>query len=449
MMLVVDGYAGQARLAGGGASQTNLMNRAPVFAANKVLPPRSPGWLGGAEHTIAKNQLVNRTIVETLGYTFWAVLFARNGYERLERLIDWGMWTAVGTALLPGVNHLLNQRGIKALQRLGVKQPKALQTPFERLEQFALTQPANRARLAQWWGLRPSPRLNRQLNTIARQIVRHKLLVIATNLLLLGAKGQLFYWGKNVVTQRLSGKSGFVGEFNIAQDAYLNQKAATEKRTERMRQIISIAGGVSAIIAGPLWIAALLKAPVKAPMMGTLKKLLPHYNYQDALYLGKAVLIFHNLLNWMLPSILSARDNHERREVITKNLVFDFFFLIGDELISAKVAQWLLNRPGIKRHLGRYRLLKPGRTVLGLPHLKRYSTVLDDVARRVAPPLALKLSRIIFWSGVLGTALGMGITTTLVNNWYTQRKVLEEQAKLIRPIPPKSPHSTPAGTLKI
>ena len=44
--------------------------------------------------------------------------------------------------------------------------------------------------------------------------------------------------------------------------------------------------------------------------------------------------------------------------------------------------------------------------------------------------LAIKLSRISFWTGLLSSGLLLGALLNLLNNVYTKRKVLKEQAQL-------------------
>ena len=40
--------------------------------------------------------------------------------------------------------------------------------------------------------------------------------------------------------------------------------------------------------------------------------------------------------------------------------------------------------------------------------------------------LLARLGRNQFWTGLIGTALGLGLSVNLLNNWFTKRKITRE-----------------------
>jgi hypothetical protein len=120
--------------------------------------------------------------------------------------------------------------------------------------------------------------------------------------------------------------------------------------------------------------------------------------------------------------ILSSRDKHELRENIVKQAVMDFFYFVGDDLISGVVAKRLQKK--YSKQLKGIQLWRKG--PWGIPLAAPYEQ-LFKTSQNPAQKLANQLSRKIFWSGLAGTALCLGIGLTLANNWYTKKRVLEEQ----------------------
>jgi len=113
----------------------------------------------------------------------------------------------------------------------------------------------------------------------------------------------------------------------------------------------------------------------------------------------------------------------------------DFFYFLGDEMISGLGALWLT-----RRFLGRglkTPLVSPQKGIWGTPAAVPLNEIWKAHGEK---SLAYRLARNNYWTGLIGTALLMGISTPLLNNWFTRKAVLKEQGALVQPTPTSSEH---------
>ncbi len=391
-------------------------------ALNSTAAASSPFWV-----QLHKNELLNRFAIDTLGYSSWSVIIARNKYERLENALDWGGWLLAGLALPyvieRGVNRLYHSKLAKKFKHRGViKNVKNKQTllsmPFQWLDKTAKKQLNNKSgKAAAVYGIKNFKKMTPKL---ANAVMWGKLLILWIDLLLLAGKNQGYAWVKNWLTEKLSGKKGFSGEFKYASNDYLKQQSQKYEQSKKKRKIISLSIGFGGALLFPLALLAVLKIKGKSSASKWLKNKVKAFNYTDAIFMSKWVLLVSNLTNWAPATILSSRDKHEMREKITKMLVFDALFFLGDDLISGVTAKLLSKNKKLETVI-----VKKGKT-LGLPRL----VPLHEVYQKTGfnkKSLAYRLARNSFITGLLGTAAALGIAMPLLNFYFTKKKVLKEQ----------------------
>ena len=174
-------------------------------------------------------------------------------------------------------------------------------------------------------------------------------------------------------------------------------------------------------------------------LMAGVKRLIPTMNPYKEVFMSRWGLLPHNIFNWNIPAILAARDGHELRELLVRAFVFDFFYFIGDD-IFAGVASKLFQKKYAKQLKNVKLNGKPlafTKKVLGIPLGVSFGDIhhlLTDGQLRHLPKqtkfLIQKLGRYPFWSGILSTSLFFGVATTLLNNWYTRKRVEAEKKAL-------------------
>ncbi len=271
---------------------------------------------------------------------------------------------------------------------------------------------------------------------LAKPILRDKMWLIFTDLLFMGINGQLIFWGKNWVTQTFFKEKGFSGEIKYTSKAYRETKAQQFLKNERRNQKMALAVGSFGVASFPLLFLFVLsrKTPVGQGIVGHLKKLIPAFNYHDAIYMSAALMFWQSIFNYIPPGAFAARDQEELREHLARVSAAEFFFFIGDHIFASLAAHAfqyfkrdkLQGIPIIEK-----RKLGPFHVPLAVSYHKIQDMIDTGVIRSPeAGQLARQLARMNFWLGLVTTSLGMGITFTLFNNWYTERKVRRDQAAL-------------------
>jgi hypothetical protein len=366
-----------------------------------------------------RNEVLNRVVMDVFGWGGPGIIFARNLYERVERSMDIGAWLVAGVLIPLGLDRVVNRQYTAYLKK---KFPRQFAHQKGRAQPMGLNFEAlgPRGRVAvkslKDHGLKSlTPKL-------ARHIFRCKTFyILLPDMILMATKGQGYYWGKNFLTEKLTGKKGFVGEFNYAQDDYLKKRAAEFEATKKKRMLASLLIGYGSAIALPLLIAASVRNP-KGPF-GFFKKVVPAFNYSDTIYMSKWVLTWHTFFNWNITSMLSSRDKHELRENFVRTSIVLGLVAIGDDFINGAIAK-RLNRYAIKKY--KTPILAKEKGLFNMPKLMR----VDDVIRKYGKKSpAYKLVCANFWIGILGVCAAINSILPVLNNYYTKQKVLREQAQ--------------------
>lgn len=404
-----------------------VINRQKVhasFSAGKV--PNIP-W----DIQLARNPQLNRLFIDAFGSVPWQLLIVRNEFERLEHILSLANFIAIGTIapILLGklANNLLTPKLQKQYKLSHKGSPLSL--PFEWLEpqmrRKRLVTSATKAELEKY-GLKSIRQLTPKL---ANHIAKIKIGIILLDLLLVCTKGQTYNWLKNWMTEKLSGRSGFSGIFNEANAAYVKQKSERYNKDKKKRFIASLAIGYGSALALPLALMAIYRSPRKLGqgLMGKAKQFLPWFNYTNVVYMSKFILFWEVLSSYNFPALISARDSNEFREKLTKGLVFDFFYFVGDDLLSGKFAQTMQRQ--YKKQLGAIQLFETRKITrnFSIPKAKSYLSIFERVAGN-KNHIAFKLAKKTFWAGMVGTTLALGILTPLLNIYYTRAKVRRETA---------------------
>jgi len=406
-----------------------LVTQSPLSPVAPLPSLGAKGWLSRAEGEVARNQVLSRVAIE-LFFVPCRMACARNKFERFEALMDTVVWWIMGMGLPLLVQWPLSKWYTRSiLKPLSLAHKTPLNMPLEKLQAGFLKSAGNRMALCKELGLTQAKKLPRIVNLL----ILGKLAMVFVDLACMSAKNQVYFWGRNALTAALSKKKGFSGEFTIATAAQLAQNAKERAATEKQRRLLSMINGLTYPLTLPLILLGLLKAPqsAKGSVLGKLKRLLPHFNYHNTIYMSKWVVFWNCLFGWNLTGLLSARDWHEKREHLMRCAVVDFFFFIGDDIFAGIAGKVLQNR--YKKQLQGIKLYKPG--WFGIPLGRELDHVIEDAGksgRKSIAVIAEKLGRWNFRIGILTTSIFLGLGFSLINNWITKQKVLQEQATVKR-----------------
>ena len=377
------------------------------------------------EAEVARNEVLSRVMIEALGFTPWRMMLGRNKYERIEAFMDTAVWFLIGFALPLAIQapiaKYVNRKLAKQYKLLN---KKPLEIGLQHLEASQLTRWASRQQLAKRLGLKTLSKLPLLIKTIAM----FKIGMIFLDLAFMSAKQFSYFWGRNKFTEWYSHKKGFSGEFNTATQKQLENNANAIAESKLLRSRISTASGLLYPIVLPalLWAGVRSKTIWGKGVVGNLKKLLPAFNYHRSIYMTKWVVMWNCILGWNLIGLMSARDKHERREHLTRCAVVDFFYFMGDDFFAGLAGKYFQQK--YKRQLGSIKLYK---TIAGFPVGKGLDELRDEAAKVGKKSVAKIVENLARWNfriGIITTALFLGIGITAANNWFTKKKLLQEQA---------------------
>lgn len=395
--------------------------------SSEGLPKFQAGFRPPWELGFVQNQVWNRLFMDTIGYHGPTTLMARNKFERIEIAWDWAcvFMFNVGMPILMGkiFNDLYCK---KYLASIKIKHKLPLNIPFEALDSAVLNTKKGMQTLQNTLKT-PSIKVTRQ---VAALVLKGKMGILLFDLFFLALKGQAGHWGKLFITEKLSGKKGFSGEFNYTSEAYRKLKSETHEKTKAKKWLVSLGFSIAGFMTLPIIMQHYLKNPSmlkNATLSGKfIQKSIGLLNYHNAIYMSKYLLLWHSIFNGVAPMLLSARDSHEFRERLTKLTALEFFFFIGDDVITGLTAKYLQHK--YKAKLKGLPIVEKG--LWGFPKGVSMVKLANNPTKHAGYPLALQLTRVSFWTGLISSGLFLGIILNLLNNIYTKRKALKEQAQL-------------------
>lgn len=431
-----------------------LQAKAPYPQTLKPLFGAGGSW----DTKISQNQLASRLIVEVLGIDPWTIGLARNRYERVEKVWGTFTWLAFGIGLPLAVSLGIRKHYATWFTRsLGLKNlVSPLNISFKTVENASFKpekllealKEAGHGKIS-FVSFTPQERktILDKADLLRKQIIHGKLAVMLTDLLGMAVNGLARHWGKNWITERLSGEKGFSGEFDYTSKTYRQKKSEKYEANKDKNALYSVFLGLGESIAFPLMLFGVLQSQKKNGLVGNLKKLLPAFDYHKGIFMSRWLIFWHGIFGWYLPGLLASRDSHETRELTAQYLALDFFFFVGDHLFETATAMLRQRQHQQKFKAAGVNLVQPfkiGR--FSIPMAVPFHHWDDIFAKKKVPDevkkLVLSSARWNFWTGLIGTSLSLGVTLTLLNNWYTKQKALKEQAAL-KPSPKQKPSIPP------
>ncbi len=413
--------------------------------------PPGFGVRSGLPFSVAfhNNDVLNRSFIELFGLMPSGMLVARNVYERLEVAwvsVPWLLLAIAGPIILEKrINHrsedgfrkdfahYFNKKPVfkphgqgwfnrlnHRIANLGRTSP--LRVPWGALNGSALASVSaeKAAQLVKDVGFKSVEALTTALKDTAfrKRLLKTKMRIVALDVALIAFANLSSVWGKKEMTERLSGRKGFSGEFNYTTETFLEEKSKEYDTNKRKKFITSVLSVLAVDTTLPLIILAGVKSKGKSLVGKALRKLNKAFDYNNGIFMSKWIVAWGGFAGWMLAEVLSARDNHERRESIIKTSVMAVTYTVGDDLFGG-----VLGRLFQKKRWG-LPIVEKG--WLGLPALKKLNRVYNAVNGDTQHG-AYRAAKQASWLGLLGATALTGLISPLMNNWYTRKKATAEQ----------------------
>jgi hypothetical protein len=252
--------------------------------------------------------------------------------------------------------------------------------------------------------------------------------IFATDFLISGLLCSSIPWVFNYITEKRTGRKGYVGEFKMADKNYTDEMNKKHEQKKYIKMAIN-----AALIAIPaLFIPKLAAKAMKTSseklgfFMKKLKQNAKIFDYKDAVFLSRAALCSMLVFGDAPAYVLAARDKHEAKlQATAMTYVFSMMFA-GDLILNNLFGQLsdkyrgttLMNRKGFENAGLFRRLLMP---VHSLKDLKK----LPDISLRTKRT-ALGMYWLNF--GIILATLGFGMP--LVLNAVLRKDVKEGQKNM-------------------
>ena len=394
---------------------------------------------------ISNNNVLSRFLIEIVGYDPWFIALSRNKYERIER--GWDVLTRL--VLILGIPILLEKAVAPVYAKWmhkKLKLPQHLQPlkmDFETLDQkeFSTQKLVNEletsylGKAAETAKITLNQATKTELKAKAKEIARYtlagKLGIVLLDLLLMASKGQLSFWGKNAITKKLRGKDEFVGELNYTTESYRKQNSTGYAKNKKKNAKLSLAIGYGSAVLFPLLMAGTLLSKGEkgfSKLANPFKKAVKFFNYHNAIYMSKWLILWHGFFNFLAPGILTARDKHELRENVVRTASVMAFYTVIDDIIGGVTGQILEKKH--HKALNGFKLAEKG--WLNIPVQRSFRNIMKEAGNHPALDTIKQCQNKILLSGMASSAVLLGLTVTAMNQIFTKTKVLKEQQQFLK-----------------
>ena len=351
---------------------------------------------------IAQNDVLNREIIDTLGFEPYMIATAKTKNDRRDRWLDFAGWVSLALVLPALTGKLISASATKSLLNQFPQLPKTakpLLLPFEALSASAKITPA----MLSHSGI---PEASLVTSALRKGVLSTKVLLMAQTLAIMGVVVQGYGDLRTALVKRFS-----------SPPASEQSRAPAKSLKEKWSMALGVLGNVSLPL---LVLAAARQKNAGALTQGFLKQ----FNTYNVVYNSRYVLLWHALWNWNLKGIMLSPNKKERWQNVARSASSDFFMVFGDLLVSGLLAK------GFERQFPKnnaVKLSKPG--FLGLPIGVSPAVLHQQLTKGVYQKLpellkqkAQRLANTQFMLGLVATsALMLGATVGL-NRLFAPQK---------------------------
>lgn len=406
-----------------------------------MLPPINKNLpLYNLTSKIENNAILNRGLMETFGVEIPWTIMGNNKDEKIERLIRAAMYTLASLIIpvisMPFINKLiLKNTGI--IKNIG-------EAAILRVSKKYLTKDADLMlngfkETAKELAKNPkfkdiSTHFNNVLDRFPdKEKLRKDLIKAHQHIFSIDfAISSLFTisipWISNYITEKRTKRSGYVGEFKIADKKYTDKMTQKHEKSKKYKIAFSyLLAAIPAFVIPKLLSRAMLSPVSKLGSIGKFFKNKAHlFDYTKAIYMSKAayagILAFGDFPTYML----ACRDKHELKMRSTAWLYMIAMLFGGDHVLNnatgrlcdKKFGTTLMNREGFEK-AGFFKKL--------LMSPKRFEKL--DLISNVSK-LTKKAALGMYWGNFILTTLLLGFGLPYIQNKMLRKDVKEDQKNI-------------------
>lgn len=308
----------------------------PALATLPIVPlPPLAHWT----KLFQERPLLNRAVLDTVGYAIPSILLTRNPIERKEQTLDRAL--VIGSAFFLAPLHAL-----LFLKLFGRNLPsqKLMWMPFQNLTNAttfrqglkALAHEAlqdSRGKVA--WKIPKTLLTNRAYaEKVRKQVIQNKAHMLMVDMLTEAMIFTNIRFVTNWFTKRMTGKHQFSGEYGAVDQQRLDQfhehQAKQERFTEHQKQLFN--NGLAIVLPAVTALGlrkAFLKPNAKGPWLSLMRKVASSFDYNKGVYMGMGAMGLITAMQ-LLGYAMAARDRYELREKMIVQNIGNYIFFFGN-----------------------------------------------------------------------------------------------------------------------
>ena len=325
--------------------------------------------------SIQSNATLNRAVMEVGGAEIPFTIMANNKDERIERIYRGILFVTTAfvapVVTMPVFNKFFLKRADiikddKEIDVLRVSKDYLTGNADKMLEGFKKTA----EELKKGKNKEKFKDVDRHFNNVLerfsdKEILRQKLgkvhsKIFLADFLVASLAAISVPWVSNFITEKRTKRTGYVGEFEIADEKYTDKMTEKHKAMKNKKLAIALAAPVLASVGlSKLHLDSMIKPEEKLGRLGKLiKKNIGKLDYKDAIFMSKAAYFAIMLCGDMPSYLLACRDKHELKMRTTIWTVLLGIMFGGEHLLNnivgracdaSKLKTTLMNRKGFEK----------------------------------------------------------------------------------------------------
>lgn len=182
---------------------------------------------------------------------------------------------------------------------------------------------------------------------LRNKLINAKGLVLGLDIAITGILMACTAWFKNLMTEKLTGKTGFSAEYSMADKNYVEKKAEKHRKNKLKKFVASIMVGLGIGAIVGIMVAKSVKSKNPSGITKFLKEKATSFDYTDAIYASRITLFFMAIIS-QIGQLLAARDNNEVRDTALRTGMVDLLFFGGDAVLNSVLGKVIDKNAGTK-----------------------------------------------------------------------------------------------------
>lgn len=327
---------------------------------------------------IQNNVVANRGLMELGGVAIPQAAMANNKTEARERISKSSIFIGVTFLSQFFTIPLMNKASLKAFgvtKSFGGKESQIIQLSNKYLsgntqemrEGIAkLSEDLKKSKFFKKADLSSFMKIDdKGLDLLRKKLIKSKNGVFALDFLITGVMAGSVPWGVNLMTKKLTKRSGFSAEYAMANSEYTKKNAESYEKSKLKRYLTFVGITSVAAVTIPTLVAKSMLSKKPQGLLQAIKKNSDKFDYTDGIFMKLLPCFLMDSLGACVGEFLSCRDNYERRDLgIRLPFILSVFYgsdailnNLGGRLID-KLAKTRLIDKNKKSEINKLRSLK-------------------------------------------------------------------------------------------